>query len=343
MLLLPEIWAQSQWVPEEEGHWEEGEEGEGRQCQTRQISQSVNVHISTACIKEIDDNDDIPISLYHTAQSCWMVDSGATHHITPHWYDFITWSPAKGVVSLGGHAEISQISIGTVAIWPSRSDKIVHLHNDMHVPDAGTCYFSVSALLKKGGHITFQSSKLLISVWGHQIAKGYQEGNLFWIDSSHTALHAIGAPTPVDLWHECMGHMSYNALKLHKDAVKGITLDSNHILNTSPCTGCQLGKQVCSSFLRSNKWSDCRLQIVHSDLMGSMQMRSIQGSQYIATFMNNYSRHRVVYYLKSKDQCATVLRANDPCSVSKLVADYYTVAPSHCLSYPQLKGLTPWE
>ena len=29
-----------------------------------------------------------------------------------------------------------------------------------------------------------------------------------------------------------------------------------------------------------------------------------------------------------------VLRANAPCSVSGLLADYYTVAPSHCLSYP---------
>ena len=77
---------------------------------------SVNAHISTACIKEIDDNDDIPISLYHTAQSRRMVDSGAIHHITPHRSDFITWSPAKGVVSLRGHAEISQIGIETVAI-----------------------------------------------------------------------------------------------------------------------------------------------------------------------------------------------------------------------------------
>ena len=112
---------------------------------------------------------------------------------------------------------------------------------------------TVSALLKKGGHITFQSSKLLISVRGRQIAEGYQEGNLFWIDSSHTALHAIGAPTPVGLWHERMGHMSYNALKLHKDAVKGITLDPNHIPDTSPCAGCQLDKQARSSFPGSNK------------------------------------------------------------------------------------------
>ena len=34
---------------------------------------------------------------------------------------------------------------------------------------------------------------------------------------------------------------------------------------------------------------------------------------------------------------------NAPCSVSGLPTDYYTVIPFHCLSYPQLGGLTPRE
>ena len=34
---------------------------------------------------------------------------------------------------------------------------------------------------------------------------------------------------------------------------------------------------------------------------------------------------------------------NAPCSVSGLLTHYYTVAPSHCLSYHQLGGLMPQE
>jgi hypothetical protein len=45
-----------------------------------------------------------------------MVDSGTTHHITPHRLDFISWTLAAGIVSLGGHAEINQIRSETVAI-----------------------------------------------------------------------------------------------------------------------------------------------------------------------------------------------------------------------------------
>jgi hypothetical protein len=80
----------------------------------------------------------------------------------------------------------------------------------MHVPDAGARYFSVSALMQKGAQIIFKDKKFTISFRGQQIAEGYQEGNLFWIDTSDAALHAIDkAPIPLQLWHEHMGHMSH--------------------------------------------------------------------------------------------------------------------------------------
>ena len=119
-------------------------------------SKSVNTHINTATIEEIDDNNDLPILIYAAARSRWMVDSGATHHISPHRSDFISWTPTKGKVSLRGHAEIDQIGTGTVEICPLGGDKIVPLQNVMHVPDAGARYFSVSSLMQKGGQITFK-------------------------------------------------------------------------------------------------------------------------------------------------------------------------------------------
>jgi transposase InsO family protein len=39
-----------------------------------------------------------------------------------------------------------------------------------------------------------------------------------------------------------------------------------------------------------------------------MQVYSIQKALYIATFINDYSRHGVVYFLKSKDQCTATFK-----------------------------------
>ena len=121
---------------------------------------------------------------------------------------------------------------------------------------------------------------------------------------AHTAAHPIN----IKIWHHRMGHMSYNALKRHKDAVTGLDLDASIDRDQSPCMGCELGKQMRLPFSASAKCSDQRLQIVHSDLCGPMQVQSIQGAKYFATFVDDYSRNGVVYFLKSKDQCIDALR-----------------------------------
>lgn len=44
------------------------------------------------------------------------------------------------------------------------------------------------------------------------------------------------------------------------------------------------------------------LELVHTDLMGPFQTTSIQGSLYVATFMDNYSSHTAAICMKFKDQ-----------------------------------------
>jgi hypothetical protein len=89
------------------------EKAKGSRAQT---TKSVNTHVNIATIEEINNNNNIPISLYTATQPRQMVDSGAIHHITPHCSDFIYWTLAKGIVSVGGHVEIHQTGTRTVVI-----------------------------------------------------------------------------------------------------------------------------------------------------------------------------------------------------------------------------------
>ena len=64
---------------------------------------SVNSHVlveTTAFITEVTDNE-ISASLYAAWSGCWMLDSGAMHHITPHKSDFSSYTPQTGSVRLG--------------------------------------------------------------------------------------------------------------------------------------------------------------------------------------------------------------------------------------------------
>ena len=69
------------------------------------------------------------------------------HHITLHRSDFATWALARGLVSLGEHAEIAQIGTGTVQIQPFRGDRDMHLQDVMHVSDVEVRYLVKGEIL----------------------------------------------------------------------------------------------------------------------------------------------------------------------------------------------------
>src|SRR5712672_2871779 len=169
---------------------------------------------------------------------------------------------------------------------------------------------STRALAQKGASVIFDKKAFKIVHNGCSIAIGYLEDNLYWLNVTGSSLNAhIGdAATSLQIWHQHMGHMSHAALKAHSpSAVKGMDLSSSTV-TPKVCHGCKLGKSTCKPFPGSAKTMSRILEIVHSDLASPMQTNSIQGSSYIATFVNDHSHHTVVYFLKTKSQFAAALQ-----------------------------------
>ena len=103
--------------------------------------------------------------------------------------------------------------------------------------------------------------------------------------------------------------MSHNALKSHASkAVKGLDLACSDMQIPAICHGCETGKSHWKPFPSSDKKTSKILELVHPDLAGPMQTKSLQGSLYTATFIDDYSRQAVVYYLKTKDQFEMALQ-----------------------------------
>ena len=91
-------------------------------------------------------------------------------------------------------------------------------------------------------------------------------------------------------------------------AVIGLDLDASTMAIPTMCHGCKMGKSTCKPFPGSAKTTSGILEVIHSDLAGPMQVKSIQGSLYTATFVDDYSCHAVVYCLRLKDQFVAVLQ-----------------------------------
>ena len=267
-------------------------------------SKSANSHVlveTSASIMEVIDNE-ITASLYATQSDRWMLDSGVTHHITPHRSDFSSYTPANSSVHLGDKSAQDQISVGSVVIRSSQGCTIT-LSNVLHVPGVQMHFISIGVLTGKGAEVNFLKNGFKIVLNRKTITFGYLEGRLYWLDTSKVSLNTHKKSTPtLHTWHQRMGHMSHLALKTHgPKAVTGLDLDASTMTIPTTCHGCKTGKSTHKPFPGSAKNTSRILEVVHSDLAGPMQVKSIQGSLYTATFVDDYSHHAVVYCLRSKD------------------------------------------
>ena len=69
------------------------------------------------------------------------------------------------------------------------------------------------------------------------------------------------------------------------------------------CEKCAEGKHHRSQFpTGGGKRSEKPLDLVHSDVCGKMNAKSLSGAEYFLTFIDDYTRYVWVYVLKRKDQ-----------------------------------------
>jgi hypothetical protein len=67
------------------------------------------------------------------------------------------------------------------------------------------------------------------------------------------------------------------------------------------CQGCILGNHPQEKFEKGKDWrASSPLELVHSDLMGPFPDPSISKARYMMTFIDDYSRHTWVYFLRQK-------------------------------------------
>jgi hypothetical protein len=129
---------------------------------------------------------------------------------------------------------------------------------------------------------------------------GTREGRLYRLLERNDEALVHDEVNPSELWHRRYAHLNYQALPFLEKMVEGIPeLQSTH---EGICRGCALGKNVKKPFSSSNNRSKEILDLIHSDVCGLMPVKSLGGSLYYVTFIDDYSRKTWLYLLKTKDE-----------------------------------------
>jgi hypothetical protein len=127
-------------------------------------------------------------------------------------------------------------------------------------------------------------------------------GGLYKLDvtsKNHQALTSATMPTET-LWHQRYGHINYHDLLLlqKKSVVEGLHMLKNEY---DACEGCALGNMHGDEFPSNpDRRKRDLLELVHTDVCGSMQKRSLGAAYYFLLFIDDCTRYTWVYFLMKK-------------------------------------------
>ena len=296
------------------GHW-------ARECKAPKKSNAgpkSSGHNNNASLNVVETSDaesDSPIVCYFGAPENWLMDSGATDHMTPFIVlSYVKFIESRTVVLGDGSSRCKILGKGTIERWVETSlhhYRQLLLNDVLHVDGIKQRFLSMGKFDDKGFTITMSKSKLTISMGkfafnGDKVSSLYKTSLYVDAPIGARSLNSVQALL-ITVWHNRMGHLNWEAIKTvqtQNPPLTGIRLDNSPPPHET-CQGCVAGKakrrQFKSSQTRRTQSSQ-PIEHIHSDLMGPMEVTSIGGQCFVCVFTCDYSSHAWVFLLKSKDQ-----------------------------------------
>ena len=168
------------------------------------------------------------------------------------------------VVLGNGATQLCILGRGTIERWvklsPNHHAHIV-LDDVLHVNGIKCQFLSTNRLDLKGYKMKFSNGRFSATKEGH-LFFGSKTGNLYTCVmhsekplGSHTL--SLVQALPIKLWHDCMGHLNWEALKasnLDSPPLLGVHLDSSPPLSIT-CEGCASRKSKRCAFKPSEHWT----------------------------------------------------------------------------------------
>lgn len=242
-------------------------------------------------------------------QNDWYVDSGASAHMVSNknMLTNLTYEPKVKEIIVADRTKVPVLCSGDLQLT-TRVKKITHevkINNVLCIPTLTTNLLSVSRMIANGNRVSFNKNGCYIyNAQNVCIGEASLENDVYRlnIEKSSQVLAAI-AQTSCNTWHRRLGHINMNDLeKMKRGAVEGVTYQEKQEINKSSCVVCCEGKQTRLPFSVSTSTSSKILEVVHTDLCGPMEKKSLGLARYYLLFVDDYSRMCFVYFLKEKNE-----------------------------------------
>ena len=250
-------------------------------------------------------------SIFHTN---WIIDSGASHHLTSQRSLFSVLTPLKEEVSVtvGNGESIKAAGTGTVhfefpfglrfsidALYvPGISRSLLSVSQLNHTTPLtfqnGCCYSGARriGILRDGLYeLTATPIPARVSPYpSPSVRQAVSTPNLL-------AASALHLPT-LEMWHLRLGHLGLDALKRLLPS-SSYSSSENAEITIKRCITCVQAKQQRSYNRKPVEKTTQPFHLLHSDLCGPLAL-SHSGYRYFILYIDDFSRSTWVYFLRSK-------------------------------------------
>ena len=175
----------------------------------------------------------------------------------------------------------------------------------LFVPSFETNLVSVSKLVEKGHRVEFSSNCSQLKTEKGANYRIDREGNLYTIQMKlveKPLSFATNATKMTDLetWHKKLGHANERSTRLTVPSLKKCEFF---------CEPCALGKIHEKPLPReAGSKASKKLERVYTDIKGPIEPASINGYRYAITFVDEYTNHAVVKFMKFKSEALEKLK-----------------------------------
>ena len=241
----------------------------------------------------------------------WLMDSGATSHITNDLSAIQSPVPYNGQdkVYIGDGQGIQIHHTGTTVLNTPAAH--FHLNNVLHVPAMKHNLLSAYQFLKDN------HCKLTLDSDGSTIKDRISGKMLFWGPVHHGFYPFQGTPTAsishsalvstkayLQIWHNKLGHSSSAIFKktLHNSSL----VYNDKKFTSFFCLDCAIGKNHKLPFTTSSSSAYVALELVHCDVWGHAPTSFVSGYRYYVLFVDDFTKYSWLFPLKLKSEVYSI-------------------------------------
>lgn len=230
-----------------------------------------------------------------TGQQDWLLDSGASNHVTNNLQNLTGATDYAGTDSLviGNGNGLRITHVGTTSITNKTAS--LNLPQTLYVPTVNNNLLSVAKLCKDN-NVLIEFHPLFCLVkdrsTGEVLFRGTNEGDVYCLPKSPAPVLNVANKSSVPIWHCRLGQPAHPITR----HVMNILKIPNKNTNSSLCVSCSCSKSHKLPFMKSTLTSSQPLDIVYTDVWGPSKSTSQEGYRLCHFCRSLFQVHMVLPY-----------------------------------------------